>query len=161
MFKWYLTMTVVDGCSPIRKSHLEKESRIDTVKTMIESYGEESAVTVTVAILQKMNFMAAAQELQKAYAGAVHAEGKYQNRHFPTFAFSVHVCADSQSLKPDFFICRANIHNELHVLHRLLFGRGTSCCSSLNDGSPGRRDHRPNSCKCHHGRMEHHHLQIK
>ncbi|XP_044043709.1 pyrin-like [Siniperca chuatsi] len=66
--KWYLSMTVVDSCRPIPKSHLEMASRRDTVSKMVESYGEESAVNITVEILKRMNANNAAVMLQNKYA---------------------------------------------------------------------------------------------
>ncbi len=71
MLKWYLSLEILDGCKPIPRSRLERASRTDTVSKMIENYGEESAVNVTVAILRKMNFNTAAEELKSKYAGAV------------------------------------------------------------------------------------------
>lgn len=71
MLKWYLSLEVLEGCRPIPKSRLEKASRTDIVSRMIDSYGEESAVNITVEILRKMNFNSAAEELKTKYAGAV------------------------------------------------------------------------------------------
>lgn len=68
-FKWYLTIPILDSCSPIRKSHLETASRTETVSKMIESYGEESAVNITVEILKKMGFNNAAVKLKRMHAG--------------------------------------------------------------------------------------------
>lgn len=68
-FLWSLTQPVLDGCQPIRKGFLESADRQDTVNKMIESYGEESAVNVTVKILRMMNNNNAAEKLKKTYAG--------------------------------------------------------------------------------------------
>ncbi|XP_070776903.1 NACHT, LRR and PYD domains-containing protein 10-like [Enoplosus armatus] len=68
MLKWYLSLKILDGCKPIAKSRLETASRAETVSRMSESYGEESAVSVTAAILKKMNFNGAAVRLQNTYA---------------------------------------------------------------------------------------------
>ncbi len=70
-FKWYLSIKVLDDCEPIKKAHLQKVSRNDTVSMMIERYGEESAVSLTLEILKEMNFNGTAEDLRKALAGAV------------------------------------------------------------------------------------------
>ena len=70
-FRWYLSMNILDGCSPIRKAHLQNASRVQTVSKMIDSYGEESAVNVTVEILRKMSFNSHAENLKSRYTGAV------------------------------------------------------------------------------------------
>ncbi|KAL7403753.1 hypothetical protein ABVT39_004601 [Epinephelus coioides] len=67
--KWYLSMDILEGCKPIPKSRLGKAPRTDTVSRMIESYGEESAVKVTVEILRKMGNNNAAEKLKSRYAG--------------------------------------------------------------------------------------------
>ncbi|XP_078127005.1 uncharacterized protein LOC144531008 [Sander vitreus] len=64
-FQWHLTQPVLDGCQPIRKGHLENADRQDTVSKMIDSYGEETAVKVTVEILKRMNHNNAAEKLNK------------------------------------------------------------------------------------------------
>ncbi|XP_028271183.1 pyrin-like [Parambassis ranga] len=66
-FKWYLSMRVLDSCEPIPKSRLEKALRPETVSKMIECYGEELAVEVTVKILRNMRMNSAAEELKKAH----------------------------------------------------------------------------------------------
>uniref|UniRef100_A0A3Q1HAW3 Pyrin domain-containing protein n=1 Tax=Anabas testudineus TaxID=64144 RepID=A0A3Q1HAW3_ANATE len=68
-FKWYLNMSIVDGCKPIPTSKLEEANQQRTVNVMIESYREAPAVNLTVEILRKMNMNNAAEELQKTYAG--------------------------------------------------------------------------------------------
>ncbi|XP_078022246.1 caspase b-like isoform X2 [Epinephelus lanceolatus] len=67
--KWYLSMNILEGCKPIPKSRLGKAPRTNTVSRMIESYGEESAVKVTVEILRKMGNNNAAEKLKSRYAG--------------------------------------------------------------------------------------------
>ncbi|KAF1394716.1 hypothetical protein PFLUV_G00004040 [Perca fluviatilis] len=67
--QWYLSMEVLAGCKPIPECRLEDASRTVTVRQMIESYREESAVKVTVEILKKMKNNDAAEKLQNKYAG--------------------------------------------------------------------------------------------
>ncbi|XP_049900336.1 uncharacterized protein LOC126390196 isoform X2 [Epinephelus moara] len=71
--KWYLSMDILEGCKPIPKSRLGKAPRTDTVSRMIESYGEESAVKVTVEILRKMGNINAAEKLKNRYAAPLAA----------------------------------------------------------------------------------------
>ncbi|KAM7394603.1 hypothetical protein PAMP_021394 [Pampus punctatissimus] len=68
-FVWYLTTCngLLDGCSPIRKAHLQNPSRMDTVTEMINSYGEESAVKITAVILRKIGNNNSAAKLEKDY----------------------------------------------------------------------------------------------
>lgn len=73
-FKWYLAMKIVDSCKPIPKSILEGQDRMDTVSCMIDSYGEATAVKVSVAILRKMNVNNNADDLEGKFEGAVNAE---------------------------------------------------------------------------------------
>lgn len=67
-FLWNLTQPVLDECPPIRKGHLENADRQDAVSKMIDSYGEEMAVSVTAEILKRMNNNNAAEKLKRAYA---------------------------------------------------------------------------------------------
>lgn len=73
-FKWYLSMSIIDGCKPIARSRLENATILETVSRMIDSYGEASAVTVTVEVLKKMNINDAAERLKTTYGGAVNDE---------------------------------------------------------------------------------------
>ncbi len=70
-FQWYLSLKVLDSCKPIPKAHLEGVSRRDTVSRMTKGYGERAAVNLTLEILKKMNFNGIAEELNRAYTGAV------------------------------------------------------------------------------------------
>ncbi|XP_042285967.1 pyrin-like [Thunnus maccoyii] len=67
-FNWYLKTDVLDGCKRIPRSHLENPSRTDTVDKMIEHYGEEMAVNITVKILESIGNKNASEKLRKAYA---------------------------------------------------------------------------------------------
>ncbi|XP_026215044.1 NACHT, LRR and PYD domains-containing protein 3-like [Anabas testudineus] len=69
-FQWFLTLKppVLDNCKRIAKSQVVNLSREDTVSRIIESYGEASAVNLTIEILRKMNMNDAAEKLKKTYA---------------------------------------------------------------------------------------------
>ncbi|XP_030285419.1 pyrin-like isoform X2 [Sparus aurata] len=66
--KFYLSENVLDGCNPIPQSHLENASRVQTARKMIDTYGEDLAVKVTVKILKDMNCNGPKQELESRYA---------------------------------------------------------------------------------------------
>ncbi|CAK6972985.1 caspase b-like [Scomber scombrus] len=67
-FNWYLTSCSSKSYAPIPKSRLENAARRDTVSEMIQNYGEESAVNITVEILKNINNNFAAEKLKKEYA---------------------------------------------------------------------------------------------
>ncbi|KAA8595295.1 hypothetical protein FQN60_012430 [Etheostoma spectabile] len=85
-FCWYLEMEVLSGCKPIPPSRLEDASRTATVNRMIESYGEESAVKVTAAILKKMNNNDAAVKLENKYTGKTAAPSASSSAAAPAAA---------------------------------------------------------------------------
>ncbi|GLD63917.1 pyrin [Lates japonicus] len=64
-------MEVLAGCKPIPRSRLENSSRRETVSRMTETYGEESAVRITVTILRKIRIMDEAEKLERTYAAEV------------------------------------------------------------------------------------------
>lgn len=53
-FKWYLALNNLKNCKRVPLCHLVSSHCRDTVSKMIDSYGEEKAVSLTVAILKKM-----------------------------------------------------------------------------------------------------------
>ncbi|KAJ4944471.1 hypothetical protein JOQ06_013014 [Pogonophryne albipinna] len=68
-FKWFLGLKILKGCDPILTSYLESPHRQDSVSKMMQSYGEENAVNMTVAILKQMKLNNAAEDLQKSHTG--------------------------------------------------------------------------------------------
>lgn len=67
-FNWHLKSDVLEGCEPIPQSFLESPSRTDTVSRMIDSYGEDKSVNITVEILKLMRNNYAAERLKDRYA---------------------------------------------------------------------------------------------
>ncbi|KAL6481023.1 hypothetical protein MHYP_G00091030 [Metynnis hypsauchen] len=61
-FQWHL-INGVEGFTTIQRAHLEKADRPDTVDQMVQRYGHNGAVEITLAILKKMNQNQLADEL--------------------------------------------------------------------------------------------------
>uniref|UniRef100_A0A674C9E4 Pyrin domain-containing protein n=1 Tax=Salmo trutta TaxID=8032 RepID=A0A674C9E4_SALTR len=55
MFQWFLNQNVLEGFSSIPSSRLENADRQDTVDKMVETYGPEGAVKISLEILRKMD----------------------------------------------------------------------------------------------------------
>ncbi|XP_068574307.1 NACHT, LRR and PYD domains-containing protein 3-like, partial [Cebidichthys violaceus] len=115
-FRWNLTQPVLDGCRPIPKSCLENEDRPDVVGRMISSYGEESAVKVTVEIMKRMNLNNEAEKLQNTGpAGSPAAQNppptpssSYINTHPDGMVLGLHISSHQQTLQSRFqdtFMC--------------------------------------------------------
>lgn len=68
-FQMYLTQKIFKDCRPVPKSYLEDASRTRTVTKMIENYGENLAVKITVEILRKQNLNNLADSLNEDYVG--------------------------------------------------------------------------------------------
>ncbi|XP_076843154.1 NACHT, LRR and PYD domains-containing protein 3-like isoform X2 [Brachyhypopomus gauderio] len=62
-FRWHLT-TTVEGDKRIPKAHLENADEHDTVDKMVQKYGPDGAVEITVDILKKMNQNQLAEDLR-------------------------------------------------------------------------------------------------
>ncbi|KAG9342829.1 hypothetical protein JZ751_015701, partial [Albula glossodonta] len=69
-FRWNLTYDVPEGFRPIPKGKLENKDVPDTVDKMLDSYGEEGAVKVTLYVLMKTGQNDLAQKLEKDYTTA-------------------------------------------------------------------------------------------
>ena len=68
-FKMYLSENILDDCQPIPPARLEKASRAETARKMIDSFKEESAVEVTFKILKKMMLYGPIQKLGEKIEG--------------------------------------------------------------------------------------------
>ncbi|KAK9540722.1 hypothetical protein VZT92_003157 [Zoarces viviparus] len=67
-FKWFLRNGV--DFTPIPRFYLENADRMDTVDRMVETYGEEMAVSNAVEVLKEMRHNYEAEQLKNSYAAA-------------------------------------------------------------------------------------------
>lgn len=66
-FHWYLYSNVLEGFPHIPKSRVDGADRTGTVDLLVQTYGYDSAVTVTVDILMRMKLKLWAETLKKKY----------------------------------------------------------------------------------------------
>uniref|UniRef100_A0A8C7ZYW5 Pyrin domain-containing protein n=1 Tax=Oryzias sinensis TaxID=183150 RepID=A0A8C7ZYW5_9TELE len=67
-FQWYLTEGVLQTFKSIPRSHLEHASRPETVTRIVERYGEDKAVEITIQILREIGNNNEAEKLMKAHS---------------------------------------------------------------------------------------------
>ncbi|XP_071185970.1 protein NLRC3-like isoform X3 [Salvelinus alpinus] len=67
MFKWRLTQDVLEGFPHIPVSQLENADRLNITNTMVETYGPEGAVKISLEILRKMNQNQLSDTLKNQY----------------------------------------------------------------------------------------------
>ncbi|CDQ92747.1 unnamed protein product [Oncorhynchus mykiss] len=66
-FKWRLTQDVLEGFPHIPVSQLENADRLDITNMMVETYGPEGAVKISLEILRKMNQNQLSDRLKNQY----------------------------------------------------------------------------------------------
>ncbi len=66
-FQWFLYSNVLEGFSHIPRSWVEGVDRQDTMDLLVQTYGYDGAVTVTVDILMRMKLKLWAETLKKKY----------------------------------------------------------------------------------------------
>lgn len=67
VFKWFLTLDILESCTPVPRAHLQDASRFETVDKLLRSYGEETAVKMTAEVLKKMKMNNAVEQLMRSY----------------------------------------------------------------------------------------------
>lgn len=66
-FKWYLYSNVLEDFPHIPKAQIKDVNRTDTVDALVQKYGQDGAVAVTLEILRKMGFNELSEKLQEKY----------------------------------------------------------------------------------------------
>lgn len=66
-FQWFLSSHVLEGVPHIPKSRIDGLSRTETVDVLVQTYGYDHAVTVTVEILVRMKLNLLAETLKRTY----------------------------------------------------------------------------------------------
>lgn len=66
-FQWFLSSHVLEGVPHIPKSRIDGLSRTATVDVLVQTYGYDHAVTVTVEILVRMKLNLLAETLKRTY----------------------------------------------------------------------------------------------
>ncbi|XP_038826907.1 NACHT, LRR and PYD domains-containing protein 12-like [Salvelinus namaycush] len=100
-FKWHLTQDLVKGFPHIPVSQLENTDRLDTIKKMVETYGPEGTVKISLEILRKMSQNQLAETLKNEYD-----EGYLKKKYG---------CIYEGTSKEGDFIYLNQIFTELHV----------------------------------------------
>uniref|UniRef100_A0A8C8IX14 Pyrin domain-containing protein n=1 Tax=Oncorhynchus tshawytscha TaxID=74940 RepID=A0A8C8IX14_ONCTS len=67
MFQWFLNQDVLEGFSSIPSSRLENADRQDTMDKMVDTYGPEGAVKISLEILRRMEQNNLAEQLKAGY----------------------------------------------------------------------------------------------
>uniref|UniRef100_A0A3B4DT82 B30.2/SPRY domain-containing protein n=1 Tax=Pygocentrus nattereri TaxID=42514 RepID=A0A3B4DT82_PYGNA len=126
-FQWHL-INGVEGFTSIQKAFLERADRPDTVDQMVQRYGYNRAVEVTLAILKKMNQNQLAEELTtKLKDGKICS---YSCLVPPLYALKRHFVVklaklyDRTSLEGDNLLLK-DIYTELYVIEGCTGGVNT------------------------------------
>eukprot|EP00063_Salmo_salar_P031243 XP_014006078.1 PREDICTED: protein NLRC3-like [Salmo salar] len=107
-FKWHLTQDVLEGFPHIPVSQLENADRLDITNTMVETYGPEGAVKISLEILRKRNQNQLSDTLNNQYN-----EVQYKLKSFLKKKYS---CIYEGTSKGGDFIYLDQIYTELHVI---------------------------------------------
>lgn len=66
-FQWFLYSNILEGFPHIPKGRIDGVDRPGTVNLLVQTYGYDSAVTVTVDVLMRMKLKLWAETLKKNY----------------------------------------------------------------------------------------------
>lgn len=66
-FKWYLYNGVSEEFTPIPKARIRDADRGETVDALVQKYGQDGAVEVTLDILRRMGFNELSEKLKEKY----------------------------------------------------------------------------------------------
>ncbi|XP_070966236.1 uncharacterized protein [Oncorhynchus clarkii lewisi] len=80
-FQWHLTEDVLDKLPPIPESQLKNSDWQDTVDQIMQTYGPEKAVEITVVVLRLLYRNDLAEVLERSHRGEEEDENPYRNTH--------------------------------------------------------------------------------
>ncbi|XP_029610818.1 NACHT, LRR and PYD domains-containing protein 6-like [Salmo trutta] len=124
-FKWHLTQDVLEGFPHIPLSQLENADRLDITNTMVETYGPEGAVKISLEILRKRNQNQLSDTLKNQYNEAPSApvvlevRVQYKRKSYLKKKYS---CIYEGTSKEGDSIYLDQIYTELHVIEGALGG---------------------------------------
>uniref|UniRef100_A0AAR2IZB5 B30.2/SPRY domain-containing protein n=1 Tax=Pygocentrus nattereri TaxID=42514 RepID=A0AAR2IZB5_PYGNA len=119
-FQWHL-INGVEGFTSIQKAFLERADRPDTVDQMVQRYGYNRAVEVTLAILKKMNQNQLAEELTTKLKDGKILANELTRIHFVVKLAKLY---DRTSLEGDNLLLK-DIYTELYVIEGCTGGVNT------------------------------------
>uniref|UniRef100_A0A3B4CN94 B30.2/SPRY domain-containing protein n=1 Tax=Pygocentrus nattereri TaxID=42514 RepID=A0A3B4CN94_PYGNA len=122
-FQWHL-INGVEGFTSIQKAFLERADRPDTVDQMVQRYGYNRAVEVTLAILKKMNQNQLAEELTTKLKDAAKEDGAVKDALKRHFVVKLAKLYDRTSLEGDNLLLK-DIYTELYVIEGCTGGVNT------------------------------------
>ncbi|XP_020312801.2 NACHT, LRR and PYD domains-containing protein 12 isoform X1 [Oncorhynchus kisutch] len=120
-FKWHLTQDLVKGFPHIPVSQLENTDRLDTIKKMVETYGPEGTVKISLEILRKMSQNQLAKTLKNEYDEVETTEpaecsfGSRVEDKLKCYLKKKYGCIYEGTSKEGDFIYLNQIFTELHV----------------------------------------------
>ncbi|XP_055731515.1 NACHT, LRR and PYD domains-containing protein 3-like [Salvelinus fontinalis] len=113
-FKWHLTQDLVKGFPHIPVSQLENTDRLDTIKKMVETYGPEGTVKISLEILRKMSQNQLAETLKNEYDEGETTEPAVEDK-LKCYLKKKYGCIYEGTSKEGDFIYLNQIFTELHV----------------------------------------------
>ncbi|XP_042158635.1 NACHT, LRR and PYD domains-containing protein 12 isoform X2 [Oncorhynchus tshawytscha] len=113
-FKWHLTQDLVKGFPHIPVSQLENTDRLDTIKKMVETYGPEGTVKISLEILRKMSQNQLAKTLKNEYDEVETTEPAVEDK-LKCYLKKKYGCIYEGTSKEGDFIYLNQIFTELHV----------------------------------------------
>ncbi|XP_035631290.1 NACHT, LRR and PYD domains-containing protein 3-like [Oncorhynchus keta] len=113
-FKWHLTQDLVKGFPHIPVSQLENTDRLDTIKKMVETYGLEGTVKISLEILRKMSQNQLAKTLKNEYDEVETTEPAVEDK-LKCYLKKKYGCIYEGTSKEGDFIYLNQIFTELHV----------------------------------------------
>lgn len=70
-FQWYLYSNVLEEFPHIPKARIKDVNREETVDALVQKYGQDGAVAVTLEILRRMGFNELSEKLKEKYSKGI------------------------------------------------------------------------------------------